>query len=88
MNASFASSNDPALREKYDKNIQPPTPEDKMMLSFMRMHTMMDAKLEKKYDTAGMWGKIIADMFPYMGEFAMTGGVYTWTQRGVRKGLD
>ena len=83
MNSDMLQKSDP----RYDESIEAATAEDRMMMSFYRMHTMMETKLEEAGGTMGTMGKIVADMFPYMGEFAMTGGLYTHTQKAVNEGL-
>jgi len=83
MNSDMKQNGDP----RYNENIAAATPEDRMMMSFYRMHTMMESKLEEAGGTPGTMGRIIADMMPYMGEFAMTGGFYTHTQKAVNEAL-
>ena len=63
------------------------SPEEHMMMSMYKLQTMIDGIEERHGGNAGMWGRIMADMFPYMGEFWATGGVYTTTQKNTSKWL-
>jgi hypothetical protein len=83
MNSDLLKKGD----SRYDKSIPAATTEDRIMMTFYRMNTIMEHKLDEAYDVGGKWGKIIADMVPYMGEFFMTGGAYSTTQKLVSEGL-
>lgn len=62
-----------------------PSMEEQQLLSANQIRQQFEKA--KEQPSSYRWGRILAEMIPYMGEYATTAGVYTGAKTAVTKGL-